>query len=168
VRNQGLISSNYAITDWLIKEKDLDKLLDLTSDRKVFTNEATYKYSIRIAYQTPVKIDFNGTSAEALSSTFEDCMVYTNYKLFKNLKESDIGNDAGSLVKKVNVALNASKSFDELHKQIYGELRDGKSDQKAEFALDLIYTIDPDELTVPQYVAEGLEWLQTILRPEEC
>jgi hypothetical protein len=32
----------------------------------------------------------------------------------------------------------------------------------------IIYTIDPDELTVPQYVAEGLEWLQTILRPEEC
>lgn len=167
VRNQGLISSNYAITDWLIKEKDLDKLLDLTADRKVFTNEMTYKYSIRIAYQTPVKIDFSGTSAEALSSTFEDCMVYTNYKLFKNLKESDIGNDAGSLIKKVNVALNASKSFDEIHKQIYDELRDGKSDQKAEFALDLIYTIDPDELTVPPYVAEGLEWLQTILRPEE-
>ena len=167
-RNQGITSSNYAITDWLIKEKDLDKLLDLTADRKVFTNETDCKYSIRIAYQTPVMINFNGTPIEALSSTFEDCIVYTNYDLFKNLKESDIGDDAGSLVKKVNVVLNAEKSFDELHKQIYDALRKGKSDQKAEFALDLIYTVDPDKLSVPIYISEGLEWLQTVLRPEEC
>lgn len=168
VRNRGLISSNYAITDWLIKEKDLDKLLDFPAEQKVSINETTYKYSIRIAYQTPVMIDFNGTSTEALSSTFEDCMVYTNYKLFKSLKEDDFGSDAGSLIKKVNIALNAVKPFDELHKQVYSELRDGKSDQKAEFALDLIYSIDPNELKVPPYIAEGLEWLQTLLRPEEC
>ena len=167
-RNKGLISSNYAITDWLIKEKDMDKLIDLGAEQKVFTNETPYKYSIRIAYQTPVKIDFDEMSTEALSSTFEDCMVYANYKLFNNLKESDIGDDAGSLLKKVNIALNAEKSFYEIHKQIYDELRNGKSDQKAEFALDLIYAIDPGKLTVPPYIAEGLEWLQTVLRPEEC
>ena len=163
-RNKGLISSNFAITDWLIKKKDLDKLLDLPAKQKVFTNET----SIRIAYQTPVKIDFNGTPTEALSSTFEDCIVYTNYELIKGLKEDAVGSDAGSLIKKVNVVLNATGSFDKLHKQIYSELRDGKSDQKAEFALDLIYTIDPSELTVPPYIAEGLEWLQIFLRPEVC
>lgn len=168
MRNKGLISSNYAITDWLIKEKDLDKLLDLPAERKVFTNETAYKYSIRIAYQTPVTIDLNGTPTEVLSGTFEDCMVYANYELFKSLKAEDIGSDAGSLIKKVNIALNAAKPFDELHKQIYSELRDGKSDQKAEFALDLIYAIDPGKLTIPPYIAEGLEWLQAFLRPEEC
>ena len=91
----------------------------------------------------------------------------TNYKLFKDfkLKEDD---DVGNLLKKINVALKAEKSFNEIHKQIYDELRNGKSDQKAEFALDLIYAIDPCKLTVPPYIAEGLEWLQTILRPEEC
>jgi len=168
-RNIGLISSNYAIANWMIKEKDLDKLLDLEPKQKVFEYENPYHYSIRIAYQTPVKIDFKGTKTEVLSSTFEDCMVYTNYKLFKNLKliEDDQG-DVGNLLKKVNVILKAEKSFDEMHKQIYDELRNGKSDQKAEFALDLIYAIDPSKLTVPPYIAEGLEWLQTVLRPEEC
>lgn len=167
-RNKGLISSNYAITDWLIREKDLDKLLDLGIEQKVIANEIPYKYSIRIAYQTPVKINYNEIPIEVLSSTFEDCMVYTNYELFKNLKENDIEDDAGSLLKKVNVALNTEKSFDEIHEQIYNELRNGKSDQKAEFALDLMYAIDPGKLTVPPYIAEGLEWLQTVLRPEGC
>ncbi len=165
-RGKGLISSNYAIANWLIEEKDLDKLLDLGTKQKVIEYKIPYKYSIRIAYQTPVKIDFKGTQTEALSSTFEDCMVYANYKLFKDLKlEKD---DAGNLLKKVNTALNAEKSFDDIHKQIYDELKTGKTDQKAEFALDLIYAIDPSKLTVPPYIAEGLAWLQTILRPEEC
>jgi hypothetical protein len=96
-------------------------------------------------------------------------MVYTNYKLFKDLNpEEDDAGDAGNLLKKVNAALNAEKPFDDIHKQIYDELRTGKTDQKAEFALDLIYAIDPGKLTIPPYIAEGLEWLQTILRPEEC
>ncbi|MCF4115219.1 MULTISPECIES: ATP-dependent endonuclease [Dethiosulfovibrio] len=168
VRNEKLISGNYAITDWLLKENGLDTLLDLPAERKVFANETAYKYSIRIAYQTPVKINFNGTSTETLSSTFEDCLIYTNYKLFKDLKKHDLGDDAGNLIKKVNIALNTIELFNELHAQIYRELREGKSDQKAEFALDLIYTIDPRKLTVPKYIAEGLKWLQALLCPEEC
>ena len=47
-------------------------------------------------------------------------------------------------------------------------LRKGKSDKKAEFVLDLIYATDPSQLTVLPYIAEGLEWLQTLLLPEEC
>ena len=167
-RNKGLISSNYAIANWLIKEKDLDKLLDLGTKQKVFEHETPYKYSIRIAYQTPMKIDFKGTQTEVLSSTFEDCMVYTNYTLFKDLILKNDEDDVGNLLKKVILTLKAETSFNEVHKQIYNELRNGKSDQKAEFALDLIYAIDPSKLSVPPYIAEGLGWLQTVLRPEEC
>ena len=31
----------------------------------------------------------------------------------------------------------------------------------------LIYAIDPNELTIPTYIDEGLAWLQTYLDPEE-
>ena len=167
-RDKELISSNFAIANWLTKEKDLDKLLDLGEEQKVFTKEKPYMHSIRVAYQTPVKVNFDNTSIEALSSTFEDCMVYANYNLFKDLKDDKIADDAGSLLKRVNIALNTKKSFTELHSEIYDILRNGKSDQKAEFALDLIFAIDPAKLTVPPYIDEGLEWLQSILRPEEC
>jgi len=164
LRNKQLISSNYAITNWLIKEKCLDKLIDLPSEKKIFTNETAYNFSIRIAYQTPVKIIFNNTSNEALSSTFEDCMVYTNYELFKDFGESD---DPGNLIKKINDVMDTTKTFDELHSQIYHMLRDGKSEIKAEFALDLIYAVEPSKLKVPLYIAEGLEWLQILVSPEE-
>ncbi|VBB08565.1 Hypothetical protein LUCI_3843 [Lucifera butyrica] len=162
-RKKNLISGNYAVTGWIVKEKDLDKLLDLPAEQKVINNETSYEHPIRIAYQTPVTIEYNGKKTEALSGTFEDCMVYTNYELLKDIKVDD----TGSLVEKVNAAISAEKSFSELHKEIFRLLREGKSDQKAEFALDLIYIIDPSELIVPAYIAEGLEWLQNLLHPEE-
>lgn len=161
-RGKGIISTNYAITGWLIKEKELDKLLDLPNTQKEILEQSPYKYPIRIAYQTPMMLDFNNSQEEAISGTFEDCLVYSNYKLFKDMQI----NDTGSLVKSIHDLLNSATSFDELRKGLYQELRNGKSDQKAEFALDVIYEIDPDKLIVPPYIAEGLEWLREYLRPE--
>ena len=164
-RGKKLISGNYAITKWLIKENDLDKLLNLEADKKEFTYEAPYRYSIRIAYQTPVTVKYESSDVEALSSTFEDCLVYTNYELFKNIETVD----SDSLVKKIHDAAITKDSFDTFHEKIYKMFKNGKSDQKAEFALDMIYDIDPKDITVPSYIAGGLEWLQVLLCPEgEC
>ena len=162
-RGKSLISSNYTIANWLINENDLDKLLAIPSANKEIIKKTPYKYSIRVAYQTPVTIDYAGSVKEAIASTFEDCLVYTNYQLFKEISTDD----TGSLVKSVSDEINSASSFEEFHKNVYKILRNGKSDQKAEFALDLIYAIDPDELIVPAYIAEGLEWLQSYLDSEE-
>ena|GEM_PF-2092481 len=162
-RDKDLISSNYTITGWLIKEKDLDKLLSVPAAQKEIPEKGVCEYSIRIAYQTPVTINYNGTDKEALASTFEDCLVYTNFQLFKDMSIDD----TGSLVKNVSDIIKNANSFGEFHKGVYDVLRSGKSDQKAEFALDLIYAVDPSELTIPAYIAEGLEWLQSYLKPGE-
>ncbi|MBU4440455.1 MAG: AAA family ATPase [Firmicutes bacterium] len=162
-RCQNHISTNYAITKWLMQEDDLDILLDLPEDKKEFQFETPYSYSIRIAYQTPININFNGTPSEALAGTFEDCLVYSNYKLFDNLEDIE---DAGSLVKAVKDTIKSATSFEDFQDKIYTTIRNGQSKQKAEFALDIIYAIDPNEITVPTYIAEGLEWLQNLLRPE--
>lgn len=72
-RGKDLISGNYTIAQWLVKEKDLDRLLAIPSAKKEIIKETPYKYSIRVAYQTPVTIDYDGTVKEAIASTFEDC-----------------------------------------------------------------------------------------------
>lgn len=162
-RGKGLISSNHTIAKWLIKESDLDKLLDLPYAQKEIVKETPYKYSIRVAYQTPTTVNYEGEDKEALASTFEDCLVYTNYQTFKDLSLDD----AGSLVENVIDTIHSSNSFDEFLRGIYKILREGKSDQKAEFALDLIYAIDPSALKVPAYIDEGLSWLQSCLELEE-
>lgn len=160
-RNKKLISSNFAITGWLIRENSLDKLLDIPVDGKVFEHKTPYTYFIRIAYQTPIFVDFNGASGiEALSRTFEDCLIYSNLSLFKE-------ENGDGIIKKVHEIINKSKTFEELHKAVYEELRGSQSDRKAEFALDLIYSFDPDQIVIPPYIAEGLDWLQRKLKAEE-
>lgn len=161
-RRQELISSNYTITKWLLKENDLDKLLDLPEAQKVIPRETPYRYSIRVAYQTPIMINYAGEEKEAIASTFEDCLVYTNYQTFKDLSTDD----TGSLIKNVNDVIKSSSTFDEFSIGVYETLRSGKSEQKAEFALDLIYVIDPSDLIVPDYIDRGLKWLQSCLEPE--
>lgn len=155
-RNKRIISGNFTITGWLLKEKSFDKLIDLPAEDKTIHPKSTYKNSIRIAYQTPVFLTFGGAKVEALSGTFEDCLIYTNFDTFKTVSVRD----AGNLVKKVHEAICKATSFEEVHQAVYSTLRNGNSDQKAEFALDIMYEIDPSEIIVPDYIAEGLQWLE--------
>ena len=161
-RGRDYISSNYAITDWLIKERALDKLLDIPPEKKEINYNTTFDYVIRIAYQTPIVIDLNGSKQELIPSTFEDSLIYTNWELFKQIRTDGLG----VVIKKVNGELNSSKLPDDIRDSIYDILH-GKSAGKAEFALDIIYAIDPEEIEVPKYIAEGLEWLQKYLGKEE-
>lgn len=161
-RGEGQISGNYTITTWLMKEKDIDKLIDYPEDEKKISFATPYKFLIRIAYQTPIKIIFEGEEKEAISGTFEDCLIYSNYDLFKEIQIEDTGN----LVGKTNELLNSEHKFEEIHKKIYQILHSENSNHKAEFALDVIYEIDPDLLSVPSYIDRGLTWLQDYLHPE--
>ena len=109
-RGKGYISGNYAITKWLLKEQDLDKLLDIKSDDKVINFDSPYNYSIRISYQTPIKVKINGSEKEYIPSTFEDSIIFTNYEMLKSLQSKD----AEGMMKKVINTLNSSESFDKL------------------------------------------------------
>ena len=159
-RNKKLISGNYAITGWLIKEKSFDKLLNISDSKKIITRKAICNYQIRIAYQTPLEIILNGQKQEALSRTFEDCFIYTNLDAIRDATVSDVG----SLFEKVQNALKSNITYSELSKLIFDEL--GKSNVKAEFALDLIYSIDPEMYVIPGYIKDGLDWLQGVLCQE--
>lgn len=159
-RNKGLISGNYAITNWIIKKNLLDDLLDLSDDEKVVTKKSVCDYQIRVAYQIPIKVTHLDVEVEALARTFEDSLVYTNWNVLCKLNATD----PGQLLKKLKDGFDAKKSFDSLKTIIFNELK--KSEVKAEFALDLIFSIAPEEIAVPQYINKGLTWLESVLCTE--
>lgn len=57
---------------------------------------------------------------------------------------------------------NEGLDFESFHEKIYNLFR-GENVPKAGFALDLIYSVDPQTLQVPNYINEGLLWLQDLL-----
>ena len=160
-RGKNLISGNYAITGWLIKKNSFDDLLDLPESEKTILKTGVCEYPIRIAYQLPINLNYSGKTVEALSRTFEDSLIYSNMSIFDSLDTSETGNLIKVLVEKTS----NKETFETIKTAIFEELK--KSDVKAEFALDLIYLVDPKELIVPQYIDEGLRWLENILCKED-
>jgi predicted ATP-dependent endonuclease of OLD family len=160
MRKKGLISGNYAITNWIIKKNLLDDLLDLSDDDKVVIKKSVCDYQIRVAYQIPIKVTHLDVEVEALARTFEDSLIYTNWDVLSKLNATD----PGQLLKKLIDGFDAKKSFDFLKTTIFNELK--KSEVKAEFALDLIFSIAPEEIAVPQYINKGLTWLESVLCTE--
>lgn len=156
-RGVGLISGNYAITGWLIKKNSFDELLDLPESEKIILKTGICEYPVRIAYQLPINIDYSGKTYEALSRTFEDSLIYSNMSIFDGIDTTE----AGSLIKVLVEKINNKEEFEPIKTAIFDELK--KSDVKAEFALDLIYLVDPKELVVPKYIDEGLSWLESVL-----
>lgn len=158
-RGKDIISTNYAITQWLLKEKSLDKLLDLSEKKKEKNFTTPYAFKMRIAYQMPVNFEYDGKIYESIPSTFEDSLVYTNFSLFSSTTGEGLMGD-------IYDACNEGLDFKDFHEKIYNLFR-GKNVPKAGFALDLIYSVDPQNLQVPNYIDEGLLWLQALLDKHE-
>ena len=159
-RGKGLICGNTAIPKWLNKENDFDSILDLPSDDKILeitkSEDVTSDFKIRICYQTPIAVEINGRSQEVIPRTFEDAFVYTNIDTLKDVDQIDelIAEKLFNAIKKFD---KEQQSYDKLRNEIFKKLND--SGVKAGFALDLLFSFDPKDFKVPQYIAEGLQWL---------
>ncbi len=146
-RGEGYRTGNNTLKDWLPQKSLLDDLLDLDEKKKISDSKF-----IRVVYQTPIKISYEKDECEVIPYTFEDALVFSNQNVFKELSSS-IG-----LIKKMYDALKKDSAI-EACTEIFEALKDGK---KAEMALELIYL---DKIIVtPQYIADGLVWLENMLR----
>jgi hypothetical protein len=156
-RGQGQSSNNPTLKRWMLdKDKDasVDVLLDLEDADKVI--EVDDLYALRIAYQTPVKVNLPKTDAqvEALPGTFEDALVLSNVEHF--MVKSGKG-----LRRKFAEILSNAEDASELGKGLFNGLRKG---DKAEFTLSVLADPDFDHIKAPDYILEGLRWLEDRLR----
>lgn len=155
-RNMGYLTGNDTLKYWVPSKVMINDLLDLDPNNKVHTGD---NYSVRVAYQYPVKVSISTekTKVEAIPYTFEDALVFENLNLFQSL-------EGNGLIRKFRDAIKENKTITELGKQFFEDLRKSK---KAEFALELIFSLEPNELNVPTYIKEGLSWLEEQLEVKE-
>ncbi len=156
VRGAGCTTRNTTLRKWCPAIDELDPLLDKPEDEKVkvYANE---KFSVRVAYQSPITVQFKGETAEALSYTLEDAVVMANLDLFEKLKGT-------GLIAKFRKAIVDSADLTALGIALKAALKDG---DKAEFALELLEIEDPVSLKPPAYIKEGLLWLAAQLEREQ-
>ncbi|MGH4037625.1 MAG: ATP-dependent endonuclease [Sphaerochaeta sp.] len=159
-RDNDLISSNFMITKFFDTDK-YDDLLnkELTEKSKSFNHSSVKNF--HIAYQIPVNNNYYKESKdfEFLPSTFEDSLIYSNFSALSNCH---IESSRKSLIQEVN-SLILSTDINEIQNKVYKLIKKCYS-SKTEFALDLMYEIDPENLVVPNYITEGLNWLEDRLK----
>lgn len=155
-RGAGFTSRNETLKTWIPKEESLDALLDKVPEDLASSQPSGY--GVRVAYQQPIQATFNTKiPAEALANTFEDALVYENIELFRSMEGS-------GLIGRFRDAIRQSTDLQNLANQVARALKQGG---KAEFAMDLLYSDEIDNLKVPSYIDKGLLWLAQQLQRKE-
>ncbi|MGV8155187.1 MAG: AAA family ATPase [Alkaliphilus sp.] len=148
-KGKGLVTCNNTLKEWFPCKELLDDLLEIKFEEK----EKKYNelYAVRVAYQYAIEIEIGGKCEKVLANTFEDALVLSNLKFFEDLK----GN---GLIKKFAEAIKGEKNPDKLSGKFFEILKQTKG--KAEFALDLFYLEECDKLEPPEYISDGLSWIE--------
>jgi predicted ATP-dependent endonuclease of OLD family len=140
------ITGNQTLKTWLPSKTLLDDVLNASAVSKQSSDGAT-----SVAYPSKITVEYQNETAEtAIPYTFEDALVLGNLTLFKSMT-----NQTG-LIKKMADAVN-TETLEAACKAMFDALTNGK---KAEMALELLFTTEPKEITPPEYIAEGLDWLK--------
>ncbi|MDN3577179.1 AAA family ATPase [Chitinimonas viridis] len=152
-------TNNVTLKTWVPALDDVDALIGAPPAAKTITDASDTLFAVRAAYQTPVEVTLPGatTKETAYPYTFEDALVFENVDFFAAF--------AGpGLNAKFRNAIANGGGATAIGTRMYNELKGGK---KAEFALEVLMADNFHNLKVPQYIAEGLEWLQEQLKKKQ-
>lgn len=156
VRGANYTTRNHTLKTWWPEIEELDALLDKPEAEKS-KDYAAEQFTLRVAYQCPIEIEFKGAVTEALAYTLEDAIVVGNIELFATLPGT-------GLIAKFRTAIAESADFAALSTAMKDALKGGS---KAEFALDLLEIDNPSDLKPPKYIREGLLWLAAQLEQKQ-
>lgn len=147
----GQKTNNATLKTWVPALDDVDALIGAKPEAKTITDAGDTLFAVRAAYQTPVEVTMPGAAAKetAYPYTFEDALVFENVDFFAAFAGPGLNAKFRTAIAKGGGATAVGASM-------YTALKDGK---KAEFALDVLMADNFGNLKVPQYIAEGLEWL---------
>ena len=144
-------TNNATLKTWVPGVEDVDGLMDADAAAKILRVDDDPLFAVRVAYQTPLAVIVPGSTKPetAYPYTFEDALAFENIAFFSALEGT-------GLVRKFREAITAGGGATAIGERMYLALKSGK---KAEFALDVLEVEKFDDMVVPSYIAEGLEWL---------
>ncbi len=156
VLGKGLEARNETLRTWAPKQTSVDALMKLEEKDKslVYPNG----YAVRAAYQTSAKLKIGTVDVDVHANTFEDALFYRNFDFFK-------GRKATGLAGKFQKIADDAKDAGDLAARAALAIDDG---DKAEFALELLFSDDVEKLSVPDYIGHGLLWLKEQLERKEA
>ena len=145
----GIITSNHTLKKWIPQLTNITDLISVEEGKKIHNS------IIRVAYQTSE----NGI----IGRSFEEAFINKNRALIL----SEYKNEEGEVKNVKNLfSFAKKKSLDKLKEKAAYNLAPSSSRGKTNFAFDVMsFPEEISEWQVPEYINEGLKWLET--EPEE-
>jgi predicted ATP-dependent endonuclease of OLD family len=148
------LTSNQMLIQWLPGCEKIDELLDLPPDAKELPPGANGLGAVRVTYPCNVELNWNGATVNRAGRTLEAAFAFENLDWTQQYDNRDLKLRIPGAADVADLALR-------LHNKIHKD-----SFKKTDFALALL-TKNPTVWSVPQYIEEGLQWLETTLGVSE-
>jgi predicted ATP-dependent endonuclease of OLD family len=156
VLGKGLEARNETLRNWVPKQTAVDTLMKLKEKDKALAYPNGY--SVRAAYQTGAELKIGGADVNIHANTFEDALLYRNFEFFKGRKAKGLAGKFQEIADDVKDAADLAAKV--------GEAIGGGD--KAEFALELLFSDDVEKLKIPAYIEHGLLWLKEQLERKDA
>lgn len=142
----GAVTSNQTLVKWLPAKRSIEDLFAATEQEKETPQDRATR--VRVAYQTPVPVLWNGDHAQLAGRTLEEAFGLENAEWCQSEEQGRLG------LRLRSAPADSASLAAGLHKRVSGDKFD-----KTKFALGVL-TARPDEWQVPAYIRDGLIWLK--------
>ena len=154
VDREGAVTSNQTLVQWLPGRRSIADLLAATPEERTQTRPEEGGDLVRVVYQCEVEVEWHGEAGRFTGRTLEEAFAIDNLTWSQDVDRADL-----KLRIRGNEILTVVKMAERLHIRIKGS-----GFNKTDFALALLAQ-DPDAWIVPQYIIEGLQWLEREIAP---
>lgn len=144
------VTSNQMLAQWLPGRSRIDDLLEADSTSKTRAADEFGLGAIRVTYPCKVNLQRDGEQIERAGRTLEVAFAFDNLDWTQD--------DAN---RELRLRVRAPQNLEDLAQKLHNKVHSSNY-KKTDFALALLAK-DPGSWNVPQYIAEGLEWLETSL-----
>lgn len=143
----GALTSNQTLIQWLPKKQTVAELLAATDEDKLHQEAGGNGFKVRVTYQTPRDVTWNGATASLCGRTLEEAFGLENAAWCQAAAQRHVG-----LKLRANPATPV-----ELASGLHKKVSSGSFD-KTKFALGVLKE-PPESWDVPHYIKDGLLWL---------
>jgi len=148
---QGAVTSNQTLIQWLPRKQTIADLLAANEADKLEQGGRGDGYNVRVTYQIPTDVTWNGGTERLCGRTLEEAFGLENSVWCQAVEQRRIG-----LKLRGNIATPVELAS-KLHKRVTGSSFD-----KTNFALGVL-TASLKEWIVPCYIKDGLLWLDSVM-----
>lgn len=152
----GAATSNQTLLQWLPKCGTVAALWEATADDKTQVRANDNDALVRVAYQCRTYVTWRGDTLSLAGRTLEEAFALENLDWCQHKDRKPL---------QLRIAKNDEKDLVELAGRIHKRVQ-AKSFSKTDFALALLAE-DPATWVVPEYIADGLRWLEAEIAPPE-